>query len=311
MTIDEDSYGGYGGYGGSSNGPPVAVDDNVSNVSPTVPVYIHARDNDSDPDSDPLTIVSISSPSHGSAQISSGGDHIIYTPDVDFTSDSFTYTIDDGQGNTATATISLDDSSGGGGSNTLPELMDDSIYAVADGIPIVIDVLANDSDEDEDTLTITAVSSPAFGTAVIDPGGQITYTPGTPFADDSFTYTVDDGSGSAVTATVYLDDDPYGAAPPEAVDDHIGGVTPGIPLNILVLENDEDDDHESLEITAATAPQAGSVQLRDGYITYVPDVDFESDSFTYTIEDSAGGSSTATVYLELDDSEEGYGGYAG
>lgn len=62
---------------------------------------------------------------------------------------------------------------------------------------ITIDVLNNDLDDGlPSALTITSVSSPAFGTASIVPGG-ILYTPdGSIFVTDSFTYTITDGANT-------------------------------------------------------------------------------------------------------------------
>ena len=71
--------------------------------------------------------------------------------------------------------------------------------------PVTIPVLSNDTDADGDTLTITAVTTPAHGLADIAMDGKsIVYTPRMNYAGkDNFTYTVSDGTNSA-TATVYV-----------------------------------------------------------------------------------------------------------
>jgi hypothetical protein len=72
----------------------------------------------------------------------------------------------------------------------------------AQGVPVTVDVLANDSDPDGDDLALDAVTQPGDGTAAID-GDQITYRPDTGFAGtDSFAYTVADGRGGSAGATV-------------------------------------------------------------------------------------------------------------
>lgn len=77
-----------------------------------------------------------------------------------------------------------------------------------------IDVLLNDTDADFDALTITSVTAPTSGTAVINPGNtSITYTPA-PGAQigqtATFSYQVSDGRGgsSGATATVTIGGNP-------------------------------------------------------------------------------------------------------
>ncbi|MEL7416900.1 MAG: Ig-like domain-containing protein, partial [Pseudomonadota bacterium] len=75
----------------------------------------------------------------------------------------------------------------------------------------IADLLANDTDFDGDTLSISSVSGTSSkGAAVAIDGLNITYDPGTLFdalddgetTTDTFTYDVTDGNGSTVTATV-------------------------------------------------------------------------------------------------------------
>lgn len=86
--------------------------------------------------------------------------------------------------------------------NNAPNAVDDETSVVVDSTDNVIDVLANDSDADGDTLAIEAVGTPANGTATIV-GTTITYTPNTGFTgDDTFNYTINDGYGATDTANV-------------------------------------------------------------------------------------------------------------
>jgi hypothetical protein len=89
------------------------------------------------------------------------------------------------------------------GQNTEPVATDDVDQTVV-GVPITIDVLANDSDPDGHNLTITSVTQGEYGTVEIA-NNAVTYTPGSGFTgEDTFTYTISDGYGGTATATVFL-----------------------------------------------------------------------------------------------------------
>ena len=96
--------------------------------------------------------------------------------------------------------------------NTPPEAVPDTDTVVEDSLDNVIDVLANDEDDDGDTLTVTHVTTPAHGTATrFD--DHVTYTPLPDYAgSDSFQYTIGDGNGgtdiTTVTITVTNTNDP-------------------------------------------------------------------------------------------------------
>ena len=88
----------------------------------------------------------------------------------------------------------------------------------AAGTAVDIDVVANDSDLEGDTLRVTSVTTPSNGTAVIKSGSAntITYTPNAGFrGTDSFNYTLSDGFNT-VTGTVTVTVVPSNR-PPEAV----------------------------------------------------------------------------------------------
>ncbi len=70
-------------------------------------ITLSVLSNDIDPDGDPMTIVSVSDPDHGTATIS--GQVILYTPDSNYTgTDTFTYTVSDNHSHTGTATVTID-----------------------------------------------------------------------------------------------------------------------------------------------------------------------------------------------------------
>jgi adhesin/invasin len=66
-------------------------------------------------------------------------------------------------------------------------------------------VLANDTDADGGTLTATVVDQPANGTLTLLPDGSFTYVPNAVFVgQDTFTYTVSDGTDASAPATVTI-----------------------------------------------------------------------------------------------------------
>ena len=146
--------------------------------------------------------------------------------------------------------IDLHDDAGSARSTSMvaPSAVDDAITVDFESAATVIDVLANDSDPDNDTLTITAVSTPMHGTAVISAGG-VSYTPMAGYSgSDSFTYTISDGRGGTATASVNVTVNPAAESnqAPVAVDDD-GGVLKGLRTDIDVLANDSDPDGDPLD----------------------------------------------------------------
>ncbi len=76
--------------------------------------------------------------------------------------------------------------------NQPPVANDDSVSTDAD-TPVVIDVLANDTDPDGDPIDVLDHTQPAHGTAVLNPDNTITYTPDPGYSGpDSFDYVISD-----------------------------------------------------------------------------------------------------------------------
>ncbi|RLE37492.1 hypothetical protein DRJ12_02790, partial [Candidatus Acetothermia bacterium] len=273
------------------NEAPTAQDD-AATTGEDMPVTVSVLDNDSDPDEDRLTIESLTRPLQGTAVRS--GDAIIYTPTRDSTgTDSFTYTVSDGNGGTATATVEITIAP----INDPPVGRDDTTATIED-TPIVIDVLVNDSDVDGDILTVGSVTQPDNGTIVND-GDAVTYEPDPGFNGvDRFTYTVADGNGGTATATVTVTVTPTND-PPIAQDD--SAVTDeGTLVSIPVLDNDSDLDKDFLLVESISQPEHGSVLNTKTAISYIPDAGFSGvDSFTYVVSDGNGGTETAAVTVSV------------
>jgi hypothetical protein len=270
-----------------TNSPPIANPVSAG-TNPGVPVVINALANDSDPDGDFLTVTSISQPASGAAVLNADGT-ITYTPPAGFLGTAaFTYTLSDGQGNSATGSLTV-------AVATPPPLAQNASVSTHPGAPVTIDVLDNASDPNGLPLTLTGLTAPADGSVVLNPDGTLTYTPNTGFSgSDSFAYTISDGLGTAsATVTVQV-----GNQPPVATD-VTATTTPGQPVVVNVLADDYDPDGDTLSVTATSQPLNGSVTINsDDTLTYTPGPGFVgADSFTYTISDGYGGTATATVTL--------------
>ncbi|WP_139303251.1 cadherin-like domain-containing protein, partial [Neptunomonas phycophila] len=147
---------------------PDAIDDSF-NGEEDVPYTMTANDllgNDTDPDSDPLTITEVSNPTNGTVVLNADGT-VTFTPDENFNGEAtYEYTITDGNGGFDTATVTIDFAP----VNDAPVAVDDQLTGEED-TTITLDpatLLGNDTDVDGDPLTITAVSNPSHGTVTLN-----------------------------------------------------------------------------------------------------------------------------------------------
>lgn len=176
--------------------------------------------------------------------------------------------------------------------------------ATDEDITVDINVLANDSDADGDTLRVArvAVTSATRGTVTINADGTLRYTPEANFNGQStFSYTISDGTLEA-TATVTVGVRAINDAP--IASDNAYSVS-GRTFSIAapgVLGNDSDVDGDVLRATIVAQPAFGTLQLNaNGAFTYAPNVGFAGrDTFTYRASDGTL-SSQATVTLQVSD----------
>ncbi len=180
------------------NEAPQAADDSISINHTQGSVVIPVLDNDTDPEGDGLSIVDVTQPANGT--VVNNGDSLTYTPNPGFVgTDTFSYTVDDGHGGQATASVSIEVT------NQAPVAVDDGPFMLMTNAPHVLDVLSNDSDPDGDPLSIVSVDTTGLqGTVVINDDGTLTYTPppGVYMLDEHFSYTVTDPYGATSTAIV-------------------------------------------------------------------------------------------------------------
>ena len=164
-----------------ANEAPIAVADEL-NTEYESPITVNILANDSDPDLDPITVSQHTDPANGQMSLNPNGE-MTYTPNVGFAGDdSFSYTIIDGNGGEATATVSI----------TVAAKPNVAPIAVADEFntefetPVVGNVLTNDSDADLDVLSVLSNTDPANGTVTIAATGEFTYTPNAGFEGNDF-----------------------------------------------------------------------------------------------------------------------------
>ena len=181
------------------------------------------------------------------------------------------------------------------------------VFSMNSGATAMLDVLANDSDPDQDPLKIVSVTQPAHGNASVS-GNRISYTPAADFVGkETFSYTIADDKGATASAQVTVTVNAIAQPPvqppvvvnqaPVAVDDRyvISGYQDSL-LNVLV--NDHDPDGDPLSILSYTQPGTGSVSRGgNNNLVFTPQTSFPATSFTYTISDGRGGTGTATVTL--------------
>jgi hypothetical protein len=151
----------------------------------------------SDVDGDSLTFSIATPPVNGT--LSGSGASVTYTPGLNFNgSDAFTFQVDDGNGGTDTAIVSITVTP----VNDAPVAADQSVTTTED-TPLAITLTATDADGD--TLTFSVVSGPSNGT-LSGTAPNLTYTPAANYVGpDAFTFTVSDGNGGTDTAVVSID----------------------------------------------------------------------------------------------------------
>ncbi len=283
---------------GPPNRPPVAVNDSFVVPQNSSGNSFNVLANDTDPDGDALTITAVGAPAHGTASIASG--KVSYTPTVGFTgTDSFTYAIADGRGGTASATVSVTIQPLV--VNAPPVAQNDAYTVDKDSAGNSLNVLANDSDPDGDTLAITAVGAAAHGTATIA-GNRINYVPAAGYTGaDSFTYTISDGKGGTASATVAITVATTAVnRPPVAQNDAYTVAQDSSGNSLNVLANDSDPDGDALTITSVSAASHGTASISGNRILYTPAAGYSgSDGFTYSIADGRGGTASATVTINV------------
>ena len=209
-------------------------------------------------------------PTGGSVDLTAGV--VTFTPDADLCGDgegSFDYDISDGNGgsNSAHATVDITCT------NDTPTAGDDSVDVTEDtATDVTSALLANDSDIDGDTLSVSGVSNPTGGSVDLT-AGVVTFTPTADLCGDnagSFDYDMSDGHGGSDSASVTVDLTCVNDAP-VAVDDtgSVPFAAPATDFDVLANDTDVENDTRTL-VSASVSASAGTVSVVGGKVRFTP-----------------------------------------
>ena len=293
------------------NDPPVAVDDEatVSGDNYYYGTEIEVLQNDVDPDGGPLTIESVSAPENGAAEFlysytqfdGSSVGFIRYQPNYGFFgTDTFTYTVVDEGGATATATVRVR-------VNGAPQFTSAPQTEAVVGEPYAFTVTTEDPNGDAVTLraqTYYSDALPAWLSFTDNGDGTGTFS-GTPSEDDLnsvvdlFVVASDGATETSYYFSIYVRSESDVNRPPVAVDDEATVRENGFVV-IAVTENDTDPNGDFLYVGGVSSATFGEVDRGYNTVVYRPYPGFSgTDTFEYTVADGRGGEATATVTVTV------------
>lgn len=283
------------------NSPPIARPD-VAYTIEGEPVAIPVLANDTDPESDALTLVSApEAPAGGALTPSEDGTGFVYTPVPGFRgTDAFTYLVQDTEGDQSTGSVTVavlakPDQ------NRPPVAAPDLDWTfVAGGGRVTLNVLGNDSDPDGDDLTVIS----ATGDAVVSASGRSILFDLPDRASEEivvgFSYQVADGRGGTDEADVQFVVAPnVEPLPPQANPDTAGPARAGEQVTVDALGNDTDPDGDDATLTiTSVGPGATIVDGGRALTITVPDASAE---VAYTITDEQGLTASSFVSVTVEE----------
>ncbi|WP_397453491.1 Ig-like domain-containing protein [Pseudomonas sp. NA-150] len=308
------------------NGTPVASNDGLQTVQQGQTASGNVLSNDSDPDGNPLSVSSFTVngvagsflPGNtatiagvGTLQLNADGSYL-FTPTSSYHGNVpvLTYTVSDGVGASASATLHL-------AVNAPPTAINDGLQAIQQGHTASGNVLSNDSDPDGNPLSISGftvngvpgsfnagdtVNISGVGTLSLHADGSYLFIPTATYFGSVpvITYSVSDGQGGSASAQLHIAVNPQ----PTANDDTGLKTDRDTPLqSINVLGNDSDPNGFTLTVTHASSSD-GSVSINpDGTLNFTPAAGFTGNAtITYVIIDGHGGSDSAQVLIHVNQS---------
>ncbi len=254
--------------------------------------------NDFDPDGDEISLFSVGNSEHGSVSIEPDGS-ILYTPKAGFSGlTSFDYVISDGRNGLTTQIVSVR-------VRPFATANDDSGLVADEDETVIISsarLLANDTDGD--LLLISQVKDALNGSVSLASNGDVTFTPDADYVGEAgFTYVANTPEGGVAEARVTLDILPVNDNP-IARNDSGFSTDENLPFIITAAEllgNDSDIDGDVISIENVEGDGNITADLQvDGSILITPTGEFFGPAlFTYGILDGAGGSATATAFVNV------------
>jgi YD repeat-containing protein len=190
------------------------------------------------------SIALVGQPQKGSASIS--GSTLYYTPYIGQagSGDLMTYQATSPGGVSNYGHVFIDNIT----APNRPPVLGDDYITIAFNTPTAFLVLNNDYDPDGDTLTVTGVTQPSHGYSWVNSDNTVTYGPNNGYSGpDSFTYTVSDGHGHSVSATINITVQP-GNQPPTANPGTTDPVWQSTTVYVDPTTNDTDPDGDALTL---------------------------------------------------------------
>lgn len=183
-----------------------------------------------------------------------------------------------------------------------PPVANPDQFQVYNDAPTTLDVLANDTDPENDALELDdAYLLSGQGTVnIINQNTAIKYTAPAGFEGDvEIEYLIIDEGNNPALGYAYLQVLSPPNTEPSIVDD-VATTTVNTPISINVLANDSDEDPgDTLSIASITQPMSGAAAINGSAITYTPNPGFIGiDTFTYAGTDGTDseiGNVTVTV----------------
>jgi len=177
-----------------------------------------------------------------------------------------------------------------------PTAFADISTVLEDSSLVSIDVIANDTDGDGDTLFLTAANTSGTGTVAVNADGvSVDYTPAADFnGTEVITYTASDGVLTDTTGTLTMTITAVNDTP-VVVDQSLNTIE---DITLIVALTGTDIELDTLTYTIVDNPTNGTVSLTDNKATYVPSAGyFGSDSFTFKVNDGTVDSEKGTISI--------------